>query len=375
MSEIAPPARASAYRCPGCGADLRDAASVLVCVDCQRQYPVKRGIPIFAGGDQYWGHLTAEEMQAMTRDAEAEGWRAAMRRYLPEPVWTHIDEPARADGLFLLPLSLNTVVLDAGCMWGGLSVPLARQFSRVHALDATFAGLDFLAVRARQEGLSNLDLACGTLLALPYRERYFDAVFVNGVLEWVGSGDHFVLERDYGRRRAKTVRETTDVEALQGQALREVWRVLKPGGWLYLAIENRYAYKYFVGAPDDHVGLRFTSLMPRRVADFYTRWRLNQSYRAYTYSASGLRRLLRRAGLEALSFYACFDSYHQPQAVIPLQEAGMIGFYLRSFRLPNVSWWKRWAFGLVLASGFAASVVPSFVVLARRPSGDSAREA
>ena len=42
----------------------------------------------------------------------------------------------------------------------------------------------------------------------------------------------------------------------------EMRRVLKPGGSIYVGIENRYAYGYFMGA-QDHNRLRYTSILPR----------------------------------------------------------------------------------------------------------------
>ena len=319
----------------------------------------------------YWGHLDDAGMATMIRDAETEGWRVAMRRHLPEAVWSHIDEPGRTDGLFFVPQSSDQVVLDAGCMWGGLTVPLARRFARVHGLDATLASLDFLRVRAREEGLTNLELACGSLLSLPYRDGAFDLVIVNGVLEWVGFGRDYVVDRDFGRARPDGGERGADPAAMQDEALREVRRVLRRGGRLYLAIENRYAYRYFLVAPDDHAGLRFASLLPRRAADLYMRARLGEGYRTYTYSAAGLRRLLARAGLTVRALYGCFDSYHQPQAVIPIEERKMLAFYLRRFRLPNVPAWKRAAFRVALAAGLGPWLVPSFIVVAERPGASS----
>jgi SAM-dependent methyltransferase len=368
MSNPVATPRAGAYRCPACGADVREAPDALACAGCGRRWEIRRGTPIFTERPRFWGNVDRAAMVAMTARAETEGWRSAIRHHLPEAVWSHVDEPGRADGVFFLPMDHDLAVLDAGCMWGGLTVPLARRYREVAALDATFESIDFLRVRAAQEGLDNIARACGSLLALPYPDARFDLAFVNGVLEWVGLAEDFVVERDYGRRHtAPAPTGAGDPRALQLRALAEMRRVLRPGGLLYLAIENRYAYKYFLGSPDDHSAVRFTSLMPRPLADLTMRWLLRQRYRTYTYSARGLRRLLADAGLEARAMYACCDSYRDPQAIIPLDEPAMIRFYYRTLRLGNVPRWKRALFGLALAAGLGPALVPSFIVVAARP--------
>lgn len=362
-----PTVETAAYRCLSCGGPLRATGGALACGGCPRTYGVRRGIPVFLERPRYWGNVTPETMETLNRDAERDGWRVAMRRHLPPAVWSHIEEPGRADGLFFLPLAREAVALDAGCMWGGLTIPLARWSAQVHGLDMTFASLEFLRIRAVQEGLGNVELACGSLLDLPYRDRYFDVVFINGVLEWAGLADDFVVERDYGKRRVAPAADPADPAQLQERALREACRVLRPGGLLYLAIENRYAYKYFLGSPDDHSALAFTSLLPRWLADRYMRLRLGRQYRTYTYSAGGLKRLLSRTGFTVRDVYACCDSYRDPQGVIPLDQRAMIDFYYRSVRLGSVPAWKRWLFRPVLASGLGPAVVPSFIFIAMRP--------
>lgn len=364
-------AASSLYRCLACGGGLGAAEGALVCGACGKRYEVRRGIPVFLGRARYWGNVGPEAMRSLVADAARDSWQAAMRRHLPPVVWSHVEEPGRADGLFFLPMAPNAVALDAGCMWGGLSVPLARRYARLHGLDMTFESLEFLRLRAAQEALGNVELACGSLLDLPYRDGVFDVVFVNGVLEWVGLATDFVVERDYGKRRVTPAVDAGDPARLQQRALEEARRVLRPGGLLYLAIENRFAYKYFLGSPDDHSALRFTSLVPRAIADLYMRLRLRQQYRTYTYSAAGLRRLLRRSGFEVRELFACCDSYRDPQAVIPLDQPRMIDFYFREFRLGNVPRWKRWLFRSVLACGLGPAVVPSFIALASRPDGRS----
>jgi hypothetical protein len=109
--------------------------------------------------------------------------------------------------------------------------------------------------------------------------------------------------------------------------LREIKRVLSDKGCLYIGIENRLGLGYILGQPD-HSGLRYTSLIPRSMANFLVKrygrsggmyrdtsnrenkkeWR---GYRTYTYSIKGYNSLLREAGFKFKSYWA-FPSYNHP---------------------------------------------------------------
>jgi SAM-dependent methyltransferase len=72
---------------------------------------------------------------------------------------------------------------------------------------------------------------------LPHADATFDLVVSNHVLEHVG---HAVEQRAY---------------------LREIHRVLKPGGWAYIAIPNKYRLV------EAHYGLPLLSWLPQSAAD------------------------------------------------------------------------------------------------------------
>jgi hypothetical protein len=96
-----------------------------------------------------------------------------------------------------------------------------------------------------------------------------------------------------------------------------VRRTLKPGGRLYLAIENRYDFKMFLGANDPHVGIPFTTLLPRAAADWVSRRVLGRPYVTWIYSFRALRRLLGRAGFRDCDLYMCFPDYRYPERIMP----------------------------------------------------------
>jgi ubiquinone/menaquinone biosynthesis C-methylase UbiE len=186
-------------------------------------------------------------------------------------------------------------VLDIGCGWGSLLLPLARRVELAVGLDLAGLRARFTQLRAQQDGLHNVSvLVGGDRARLPFSDDFFDAVFLNGVLEWTPMtrpGPPWQVQRD---------------------TLAEIHRVLRPGGHVYIGIENRFSWLYFKGWPEDHVRLRYVSLLPRSLARPYVRWRRGHEYRVLTHGRSGYRRLLREAGFATQRLYIAHPNYRVP---------------------------------------------------------------
>jgi ubiquinone/menaquinone biosynthesis C-methylase UbiE len=100
--------------------------------------------------------------------------------------------------------------LDAGCGGGRGSILMAEAgASEVVGVDLSPTNVDSSTKRAAQKGLSNVRFQRESLASLPFPDESFDIVWCNGVL-------HHTADPDQG--------------------LKEITRVLKPGGrmWLYL---------------------------------------------------------------------------------------------------------------------------------------------
>ena len=108
--------------------------------------------------------------------------------------------------------------------------------------------------------------------------------------------------------------------------LRRLHTLLKPSGRLLIGIENRLGYVSITGAID-HSGLPFTNLLPRPLATAALRLftprhhrmkTSSRSYRTYTYSAPGFRRLFREAAFQRSECYWAEPGYNQPYCLSPL---------------------------------------------------------
>jgi 2-polyprenyl-3-methyl-5-hydroxy-6-metoxy-1,4-benzoquinol methylase len=169
----------------------------LMCSECNRTYPIRHGIPDFRDEDDYWCNVSREKMRHLNRRAEETGdWLNSAREIIPEYA-AHSIPFCRADSQFLWPTNKDSTVLDAGSMWGGLAIPAAQFHREVYAVDKTIETLEFMSIRAKQMGLSNIYAVASSLQRLPFRDNYFDLVVLNGVLEWVAFDQDVVLEKHW----------------------------------------------------------------------------------------------------------------------------------------------------------------------------------
>jgi SAM-dependent methyltransferase len=363
----------AAWACPRCGGVLIWTASSATCTRCGAGGSLRSdGVYEFDASDVYWGEIDRELMRTINGTARERGWRQALESHLrpahPDLV-DYVDDASRADWRVLLPLDrARTVVLDVGAGWGANSFGVAADVACVVAVEKIGERIDWIAARAREDGVENLIPVRAELQWLPFAPGSFDVVVANGVLEWAGLADP---EPQGGRSASPRV--------LQEQFLRRLEALLRPGGWLYVGIENRFGRMFLMGAPD-HQGLRFTSLMPKPVASAYTAFRaiasprtpdIQRDYRTWIYSLSGYRRLLENCGFADVRAYAAIPGYNRPSTLVPLD--GSVG-PMRWFRnharpRPGVRPSARRAVARALAAtGLEAWTTNEYALVARRPA-------
>lgn len=311
MSTIDTEIYKSLFACPRCLNDcLLQEYGKFICHKCDCSYEIIEGIPVFRDNKAqfYWG-LKQEKMEKMLNDVSTIGWHDAMMRLLDnlpmkeaEIVWSRTLGPRRMAMNMLLPLHKEAKILDIGSGWGVISMNLARYCKSVVAMDQMMHHLKWLEAAAKEFGVNNISLVNGgDTLHLPFPSGSFDIVILNGVFEWVASNT------------------TGNPKAVQQRFLKEVARVLNPEGIVYIGIENRLNYKYFLGYPEGHINMRFGALLPRPLTRLYLKLRRNQPFREYTYSLFGYKKLLRKAGLNKRMFYVSWPHYSSAGFMTPIK--------------------------------------------------------
>jgi len=352
--------------CPYCHSQLVLQKDILLCQACDRHYPIIDGIPDFRQRDEYWCNVSREKMQELNRITRETGdWLGSAKKIVPQYA-DHFIPFDRADMQFIWPTTKDSIILDAGSMWGGLTIPAAQYHKQVYAVDKTLETLSFLRLRAEQMGFDNVYPIASGLRRLPFPDDYFDLVILSGVLEWVAFDQEVILEKHWGKRRDDKATYAENPKHMQLRVLRELSRVLKPGGCLYLAIENRTGYIYLMGRPDPHMNLPFVCFMPRFLANAITKWKLNCEYRTYIYTIPGYASLLRKGGFASVDFYGVFDHYHNPTEVVPLD----LVKNLKEEKVSNMGRRARLVFKCIPKNLFKY-FSPSVVAIAKKGSSPS----
>jgi SAM-dependent methyltransferase len=125
-------------------------------------------------------------------------------------------------------------VLDAGCGYGRNLVHLLREGCEVFAVDADPAAVEHVRQLSVSLGtdLPDENFRVALLEKLPFPDDFADVVLCNSVLHFARDGQHFLA------------------------MLKELWRVLRPGGMVFCRLGSR-------------IGMDFEQLRPNiyRVGD------------------------------------------------------------------------------------------------------------
>lgn len=164
----------------------------------------------------------------------------------------------------------NCKVLDIGCQWGATSIAIAKTGATVTGIDVHPPFVEGARVRAKGQGVS-AEFAVSPAEQLPFRTASFNSIVCTNVIEHVQD---------------------------QEQTLREISRVLRPGGMVFLDGPNRLSPKCFLRDP--HYQMMGISILPHRLAKYYvTRVRKRPNYHVGVFPvATTIGRLMKRHGID-----------------------------------------------------------------------------
>ncbi|MEW5918373.1 MAG: methyltransferase domain-containing protein [Gemmatimonadota bacterium] len=296
--------------CPRCLQALApDGPQVLCCRSCAAVFPVHFGIPdLRTGEDPYLSRAADVAAATALHDrAERMDFRTLLVSYYetndkvpPAQVamFTHgtiaaADRAAttlsawlRQDADVRRWLANDDVVLDIGCGTGPLAIAAAHAGFRAIGVDVGLRWLILARKRAAEAGV-NVTFVCANAEALPFRDGLASR-----------AGGESIIEN------------AADPE----RALREVARVLRRGGRLWLTTPNKHSL-----GPDPHLGVMAAGWWPEEWLKRHAARSGKVFPRRTLFSRGALRRALSEAGFAqiaiALPDFAPAQIQSQPLAI------------------------------------------------------------
>lgn len=237
---------------------------------------VNDGVPNFLLS-QSWQAPNGNNLQRLLEITRKEGYKAALQAIVNDT--RYVTDTSRAAYLSLLPLDKKTRVLEIGASLGQHTRLIAAKSKDVEALEVVPEQALFIKLSCEQDGITNVSVSVGGAdCKLPYKDGVFGVVIMNYVLEWSAG------------------RSGLSPQTAHRLIIKECYRVLKPGGVLFVSTKNRYNARLLLGAFDEHVGFRFGNALPRWVMNLLSRGKPLSASSGYLHSYGALRRIIVSSG-------------------------------------------------------------------------------
>ena len=302
--------REPTYVCPRGGGALTATPDGRLESTNAASYDVRNGVPSFLKYESDESDDDRELLAKLNRVAESDGWMEALKQTYGEAagIYGYVTDTSRHVLLDLLPLTTSTGLLEIGCGLGQFTPAFAKRCGHVSAIDVVEEQAVFTRLRCLEEGCDNVDVvAGGDDCRLPYADESFDGVVLNLVLEWCG------------------MREP-DVPLIESQKrmLTQIHRVLKPGGFAFVATKNRYALRLLIGKRDGHAhNMRIGSALPRRLLRILLKRKGHSRPSGMLHSHGGFKQLLRDCGFSRVDPYWAAPNMRRPQRYIPANRSAI----------------------------------------------------
>ena len=336
--------------CPDCTGVLHWNDTSVSCTDCGQQWPITDGVFCLVESPCHSADLPEADLRELNRLTNLESWKTALRD-CPRPLVREMAAEAqnleRANWRWFLQLDRNSRVLEVSAGLGTVSHALALRCGSVVAAEPNLEQARFIQARFAQEHLSNVEVLRTSVWSLPFAERTFDLIVMDGSLPRVADG------------------VSGSPRQLQQRALDKLYGLLKVGGSLYLGVHNRFDIRCLTGLPDPYTGLPFAAVLPRVIADGYTRWRGRGAYTQYLYGSRGYKRLLRKSGFTQIDMYAAVPGFREPRFLMPMGTQ-LFRYYLRNFTSGHTTGLRKLLQAALLRPGLLEHFASSFVILAHK---------
>ncbi|MFH6603068.1 class I SAM-dependent methyltransferase [Maribacter algicola] len=188
----------------------------------------------------------------------------------------------RANILRPVKIDKGHSVLEIGAGTGAITRYLGETGAKVIAVEGGFPRAKCIAERCRD--LDNVTVVCSNVEDVEFDQK-FDVITLIGVFEYTA--------------------KYSNHENPFYDALRSYGNLLKPGGRLVIAIENKLGLKYFGGFNEDHFGKPYFGIESRYGKKDIT-----------TFGHEEIKNMLAASGYNSIKFLFPFPDYKLPKTII-----------------------------------------------------------
>ena len=235
----------------------------------------------YKNDDQYSDGDIEEDIVRYIAQNKPEDYDQVICEHLDWAVYYHLTN-VRRNLLNWYPFREDASVLEIGAGCGALTGLLCDRCKKVTAVELSKRRATAAQLRCREK--DNLEMIVGNLNDIEFDEK-FDYITLIGVLEYQGS--YTASDNPYR------------------DFLVKIKSLLKEGGKLLIAIENKCGMKYWCGAVEDHTGVPFDGLNQYKLSGRKVR----------TFSKAELTELLTESGYTDAFYYYPMPDYKLPTVI------------------------------------------------------------
>ena len=295
----------------------------------------KNGIFFNSSFNGYWSNFDEKDQDLIFNKLKDKKTEYIIKKYFHK-YYRMIFDKERCVALPFLNIKKKYIGIDYGCMWGNLLVEASKKSKYMVGVDQTLDSLKFVKKRINENKIKNISLINENLRNNIPLENSFDFSIVNGVLEWIPTREKVNLKTFFTPSQ-KNNDFKSDPEKDQLNFLKMVFKNLKKDGKLYLAIENKFDYQYFLWKRDPHSDLFYTTFLPRNISNIISKIFKKKKYVNYIYSKNELLKILNDVGFCEVKIYAAFPDYRFPKKIISLEKKYKSDFSLFKYEGSNNS--------------------------------------
>lgn len=230
----------------------------------------------YPGEDFYCDGSVEDELLSIVTEHTPSEFGRIIEEKKSWPILYHLSS-LRGNIVEWYPLTKNAKVLEVGSGCGAITATLAKKAGELTCIDLSKKRSLINANRNRD--CENVTIHVGNFQDVePSLDFDYDVVFLIGVLEY---GQLYI-----------------DTQTPYEDFMKILYRHVKPGGQIVVAIENKFGLKYWAGCREDHLGTFFAGME-----------NYNGKKGIRTFTRAGLEDIFKGAGLEEYHFYYPYPDY------------------------------------------------------------------